>query len=205
MKQTSKIQKICLTCKKSFEVIPARLNAKYCSQKCSGLNQRGKTKAKRNMDGVKKICLHCGKEFNVIFSKRHKTKYCSQICFDGDKKWGLVNCLTCGKEIRTTKNNKRYCSLKCKSIGDANPNWAGGIKIEQGRTWIWKNGKYYLRSHINWMKANEIYMIPEGFVIHHKDLDKSNDNPNNLALLPDGYHKSMHMHHRERNAIGQVI
>ena len=80
--------------------------------------------------------------------------------------------------------------------GEKSPNWKGGIfinKCDGNRVTIRKNGKVYPRAQVNWMKANEIYMIPKGFVIHHIDLDKSNDNLENLVLLPDNTHRLLHL------------
>ena len=39
---------------------------------------------------------------------------------------------------------------------------------------------------------NKFWYIPGGFVVHHVDQDKSNDNPENLVLLPDAVHRSLH-------------
>ena len=38
----NRIQKICLVCKKQFEVKPALIRIKYCSRACFGISQRGR-------------------------------------------------------------------------------------------------------------------------------------------------------------------
>lgn len=42
------------------------------------------------------------------------------------------------------------------------------------------------------IKAPHIYRVPTGCIIHHIDLNPHNNNPNNLQLLEDKYHRSLH-------------
>ena len=49
----------------------------------------------------------------------------------------------------------------------------------------------YKRSRWCWMLANK-RGIPKGYVIHHKDRNKLNDNPNNLELLSRLQHSVEH-------------
>ena len=56
-----------------------------------------------------------------------------------------------------------------------------------------KTVKGKLFSHIVWcsQKGNHPY-VPKGFVIHHMDCNPKNNNPNNLQLMPDRIHRSLH-------------
>lgn len=54
------------------------------------------------------------------------------------------------------------------------------------------NEKFIKRSHYNYCIANGLTPIPYGCCIHHKDLNKSNDNPDNLILLTNEYHSWAH-------------
>lgn len=79
----------CATCKKAFDVVPARLKtAKFCSYKC-----RGKWRAKywigknnpRYQPGPRTLkCKHCGKKFSQrgteAISEFRKRKFCSMEC-----------------------------------------------------------------------------------------------------------------------------
>lgn len=75
-------------------------NKKYCSIKCKSIAQ----------SHDKSNCIICGKKLT-----RCDTKYCSNICYQKDKKnkymQSLVynNCIICGKQTL----NEKYCSMKC--------------------------------------------------------------------------------------------
>ena len=53
-------------------------------------------------------------------------------------------------------------------------------------------GKRILEHHYVWMNANRFWYIPEGYVVHHVDQDKLNNNPNNLVLLTRAQHTDVH-------------
>jgi len=73
----------------------------------------------------------------------------------------------------------------------------------------WINGKPVLVHHINWSKANGGFPIPDGFIIHHRDMDKLNNDINNLLLLPQDTHIKIHWEYEKMNNIkrnyGKVI
>lgn len=46
----------------------------------------------------------------------------------------------------------------------------------------------------NWLKHNPAFKeIPKGYVIHHLDHDKTNDDPTNLVLMQKYHHMAYHM------------
>lgn len=49
-----------------------------------------------------------------------------------------------------------------------------------------------LRSHYVWMKANDTWEIPLGYVVHHDDHDRENDTPKNLILMTESEHNRLH-------------
>ena len=211
-------KKICEYCKKEFES-QHWAKRKYCSHKCRCLNDRRVR--------IKKVCKYCKKEFMVVPTKKNTAKYCSQKCrLLGRRELGrrtheLVTCKQCGKVFESYKSQKRVvCGIKCSNkyvssllqvkanqvskdiVGENHPGWKGGLcrdKLDGNRTKIRINGKSYPLAHVNWMIANEIYMIPKECVIHHIDCDKSNDNPENLILLPRGDHIGLHNKLRSKN------
>lgn len=70
-------------------------------------------------------------------------------------------------------------------------NFKSGIKLK--RRYKKSHGKLFLKSHFVWCSQLEnLPYIPKGFVIHHLDNNSLNDNPNNLLILQDSFHKSMH-------------
>jgi len=77
--------------------------------------------------------------------------------------------------------------------GEKHHLWKTGIITKiRGHVMIRINGKYVRRSHYNWCIANQMLVIPKGCIIHHRDMDKTNDNPENLVLLPRIYHNQLH-------------
>ena len=60
------------------------------------------------------------------------------------------------------------------------------------RYYLHSQGRSVLRSHYNWCIANSWNYIPQGCVVHHIDLDKLNDGPHNLAILPIADHTKLH-------------
>lgn len=49
-----------------------------------------------------------------------------------------------------------------------------------------------LRSHYVWMRANNEWKVPYGYVIHHVDMDRQNDSPENLLLMTAADHDALH-------------
>lgn len=59
--------------------------------------------------------------------------------------------------------------------------------------WMKQDERWTKRSHVAFLENNpEIKQIPKGFVIHHKDRDKLNDNINNLVLMDNSTHGKLH-------------
>ena len=54
------------------------------------------------------------------------------------------------------------------------------------------NGKLMHNACVVWLKHNNLKEIPKGFVIHHRNGDSLNDNIENLILMKDSEHKSLH-------------
>ena len=49
------------------------------------------------------------------------------------------------------------------------------------------------RAHFIWLDSNPAFKeIPRGYVIHHLDGDKTNDDPSNLALMQKHHHAAHH-------------
>ena len=76
-------------------------------------------------------------------------------------------------------------------------NWKGGVTYDGGYKRVYHNRKYILEHHIEWMNHNGFWYIPDGFVVHHIDCDKLNNNPNNLVLLSKKQHADVHWRMRE--------
>ena len=56
------------------------------------------------------------------------------------------------------------------------------------------NGKRIQETHFVWINQDEnLNYIPEGFIIHHLNGDGNDNVPFNLILMPDIFHRSLHM------------
>lgn len=76
-------------------------------------------------------------------------------------------------------------------FGDKNPNWKGGISRKE-------------KSHVVWNNYHPDDIMPQiGYVIHHKDFNHDNNDPNNLQKLTNEEHISLH--HKNNIEIGKKI
>ena len=111
------------------------------------------------------------------------------------------------KEYRENRHKQLLSEQK---IGDNNPmknkfgikhhNYKGIISDGKGYLMIlkpeWYTGrkgcKHIFYHHYIWCLAMGWTEIPQGYVIHHIDLDKTNNNINNLALMTIEAHTRLH-------------
>lgn len=97
-----------------------------------------------------------------------------------------------------SERKKRSETLKKK--GGNSTSWKKGQKAwnfqhgtKKKRKFVNVNKKSILNSHFIWCSQPEnLNYVPKGFVIHHLNNNSVDDNPNNLIMLPDGFHKSFH-------------
>lgn len=61
--------------------------------------------------------------------------------------------------------------------------------------------KHILEHHLVWLKANQLHRVPEDSVIHHIDLNPSNNNINNLQLMSGEFHTKLHWNYEKLNNI----
>ena len=108
--------------------------------------------------------------------------------------------------IHSKETRKRISE---KHIGENNSMFINGSTIQNGYVFIWINGKRIREHRYIWVKHNGI--IPKGMCIHHKDLDKQNNNINNLQLVTHSEHTTIHnfkhqqYHPRKHNSKGQFM
>jgi len=181
-----KINKICVTCHKKFEVVPAREpTSKYCSKKCYDIAQEKK---------IIKHCKICGKKFYTT-PCNEKRKYCSMKCRDKDPnskkptKRFKKKCLVCKSEFTTIpgKPKNNFCSTECYhkfNSGERCHLWQGGIAYEPYSYDFIKK----LRKQISLRDNHVCQLCGKGengrkLPIHHIDYNKKNNNPLNLITL----------------------
>lgn len=106
-------------------------------------------------------------------------------------------------KIRSTK------LYRLSKLGNKNPmfdkrfekhhNWKGSSSDHKGyRTvvkpiwWTGKNKGRVFEHHVVYAKHHNMTYIPKGYNVHHEDLNKSNNAPNNLCMLTKRKHAQLH-------------
>ena len=147
---------------------------------------------------ITKNCLFCGEEFKTYPSINKKC--CDSSCAASLVKQTTyekykVNCKQCGTEFLPArpKEGGLFCSYRCR-----------GIAGRSGR--LDRNGYWYVNSpdhpnsnkqghvpehHLVYERENNCY-VECGMVIHHENGDKKDNRIENLTLMSDSEHKSLH-------------
>ena len=72
-----------------------------------------------------------------------------------------------------------------------------------GYRYIYVNGKERFEHHINWMNDNGLCFIPKGWIVHHRNMNRLDNRPENLLLVPDELHKKWHWEYEKENGINR--
>ena len=117
------------------------------------------------------------------------------------------------KEFRMQRKKLNYRRSK---LGDKNPmtgkfkenhhNFIGIVSDNKGYLmrlkpdWYTgrKNSKHIFEHHYQYCLANGLTEIPKGYHVHHKNLIKTDNDPDNLQLMEAGDHSRLH--HKLRRA-----
>lgn len=169
-------------------------------------------------------CQQCGAR---VVSKRSPAnmksapRFCSQKCH-GDHRRGSgkgiapncdVTCEHCGKIARVYRGasaqKPRFCSLTCLGFaqrGEANPAFSGGRHmLKTGYMVVLApddpeaDSRGYVLEHRMVIRRAIGRMLLPGEVVHHKDGDKTNNNPVNLFVFTSQAEHARH-HAREVTA-----
>ena len=99
-----------------------------------------------------------------------------------------------GRNYQCVSQKFKKLGLKVMTLSEANIRSRKISRNSNGRTrsTMRYKGKRIQISHYNWCVANNFPYIPKGFVIHHIDNNRHNNNAKNLVLLPSEVHKSLH-------------
>lgn len=183
----------CLTCKKKI----SEHGTKYCSRKCSNLNRKRTLESRRSQsiraggNGIlegEKRCFLC-KSVNI----KNEVRYCKN-CLK------MVRIQNWENKKRETKERKeREALIKIERL---NSEWRDFV-VEK----IVSNGKYffavvrdhpysdqcgYILHHRVLMENKIKRFLREDEVVHHDDLDPKNNDIDNLVLMTDREHASLH-------------
>lgn len=127
------------------------------------------------------ICKNCKKQCKRrIYDSRDKIKFCSSVC-------ALNKVRTKRHQIEAGKR-------------------AGMVIIAKYRG----TGKSYIREktqHQHRVVMEKILgrKLKKGEVVHHKDMNKQNNNPNNLQVMTQSEHARLHILTAKRNKLGYLL
>jgi hypothetical protein len=148
------------------------------------------------------ICKLC---FTPFQTKAWTARYCEDcrivvrraIEKKSDKKTKYIQCPYCPNQMHYKSKMCVDCRAKMmvQATGENNPSWKGGktthkqgyIMVKETRPD--KKGKYQLEHTAVWEAANG--PLPDGYVIHHLNGQKTDNRLENLQALP------RHQHHKE--------
>jgi len=159
----------------------------------SQLGERKESNAGRFCCGVTMkadlICNYCGKAYQKYLSLmvNGNNPYCSRRCVGlGLRKGSDLTCDNCGKTFyrsRSEQDSKlKFCSLDCRATH----------RTEHAKPTTYLK---YGPTHRHIVIAEKYLGRPlrKGEIVHHIDEDKHNNEPDNLAVLPNQtFHNAVH-------------
>ena len=101
------VRKTCLQCGETFQVVPSKLDRKFCSRKCFLEFWRA-----RKADSSR-TCPICNRPF---IPSHKRAKFCSQNCFNQFQRSGriTVTCSYCGRTFQDAPSrDRKFCNLEC--------------------------------------------------------------------------------------------
>lgn len=157
----------------------------------------------RNAGSVVVKCFTCGKEFKTTPDRSRRTdrQTCSRICCDKMKGMRRIEenqkpCVFCGKMFFAKHKTKKYCGLECRKGFDK----ANRKKVYDDCSVTTDNrylrlcsGKYKNeRLHRHIAKKYFGDEAVKGMVVHHIDGNRLNNEIENLQLMTNKEHVSLH-------------
>lgn len=120
-----------------------------------------------------------------------------------------IKCAECGitafcRKASFEKNKRHFCSLICQRKttlreNSGHYNWKGGKRIINGRAYTMVKGHHrasrdgYVPNYVLNIEKFLGRSLEKGEVVHHINMDKSNDDPFNLYVCKDNKeHKLLH-------------
>ncbi len=141
------------------------------------------------------VCKTCQKPFLISPSRiKYGKKYCSRLCFDK----AMIGTHR-GKEIQRGQHLSPQTQFK---KGQPCPNYKGGHKSKAGYFYIWKPNhpsaekRGYVNRSILVAEEKIGRFLKRNERVHHINEIKDDDRPENLEIMTEREHKSLHAQKR---------
>jgi len=165
-------------------------------------------------DDIIKTCIGCSEDFAVLTSTEKSrikergigVQYCSLGCYNKSKKHkNTRSCAYCGRDVLRKdsdidRTSMSFCNTECTIayrrnngtrtgdvVGDGSHTW-----LENGYVVVYNGTKNGIKLH---RKVMEDYLGREllpSEVVHHIDMDKTNNSIDNLQIMTHGKHSALH-------------
>jgi len=162
---------------KKCEICNAEFTTKQEKKKLCSINCYAKHSRDKNRTSQKKKCKNCDKDF---IANRVDKLFCSKDCQwnyrykTKRKKLVEIKCKQCGEEFVRKHAQNKYCSTKCRNKSKTCQGYVHTVRRQDG-TYVSKH-RYVIEQHIERKLTFEE-------TVHHKDLNKENNNLENLYLF----------------------
>lgn len=183
-------------------------NGKYCSRSC-----KYKAEMRALAEKIGELeCPQCGVKFMPLTPKQ---RFCSKSC---ESRWSHANawsekertCETCGAAFMSQRKDMKECPecrkkrlnlFTMESRKRKNPTVRIGIGSGGGQTWLdsdnapvaeWgeiRSSFLQKHGHVCELCGENIERQPN---VHHKDMDRKNNDETNLSVLCSGCHHEIH-------------
>jgi hypothetical protein len=170
---------------------------------------------------VIKKCIQCGDDFKTYNSYINRGnrlginegQFCSTKCYSENKKTHTpkrdYECEWCGKKLQmllsdynykvNTGQRPRFCSRSCKSslprIGNR---IVGGYRYMHAPDHPYRNYNKQVAEHRLVMEKHIGRYLKPKEVVHHKDLNKLNNDINNLQIVSRAEHEAIHLEYKRK-------
>ena len=187
--------KTCPVCTELFTPKRKGNNAVYCSRRCA---------QRQPALGVVKTCEECQNQF-VPRKWAAKQRFCSWEC----SRKHTAN-ITRGKHrlpykttIEGRKNTRDAAKLQ---VMDKNPNWKGGrTHLSTGYVTLrFPNGVGDRLEHVVIAEQKYGRHVAPGEVVHHLNMNKSDNRPENLFICTLAVHNKIH-HAYQKSFVAQTL